>query len=446
MYMPCQHAPGFQQEEPREGAARQGGRRLDWRWRRDRGHVQALPGCDGVSVGEAVGRHQLIDRRADAQRDVEQRIALYDALVNNADRKAGHVLRGLDGSLWAIDHGLTFHRAHKLRTVIWDWAGQRIPEAWLADVDRLRGALSAREDPLCAALDGLLSPDEINALRARAVDQGVALSTTVAPGLPAVEVDPQRIGCLGVSLGGWRTIFLAGMDERIAAACVVGFMSTVQPMIERHIDTHSFAHFVPGLHQHLDLPDVVSLLAPKPLLVQQCKQDGLFPLSGMEASISKIGKVYEKAGVKEKFSGRFYDVPHRFDVAMQDEAYAADIAQRAKDSIVYRKGQGKTVGMPPFGTIRTDRGYLEPSPYGAWLLPDGQYVPGDVEQNSPEPGALWPRTTPRIAQGMVTSADLHQTRMEFGDFAMMRRMLLGIRQRAESRFNEERPVPEVGAG
>lgn len=136
------------------------------------------------------------------------------------------------------------------------------------------------------------------------------------------EVDPGRIGCLGVSLGGWRTIFLAGMDQRIAAACVVGFMSTVEPMIERHIDTHSFAHFVPGLHQQLDLPDVVSMLAPKPLLVQQCRQDGLFPISGMEASVAKIAKVYSKAGVKEKFSGRFYDVPHRFDVAMQDEAFA----------------------------------------------------------------------------------------------------------------------------
>lgn len=136
------------------------------------------------------------------------------------------------------------------------------------------------------------------------------------------EVDPKRIGCLGVSLGGWRTIFLAGLDERIAAACVVGFMSTVRPMIERHIDTHSFAHFVPSLHQWLDLPDVVSLLAPKPLLVQQCRQDGLFPLAGMEASVEKIAAVYAKAGIKERFAGRFYDVPHRFDVAMQDEAFA----------------------------------------------------------------------------------------------------------------------------
>lgn len=135
------------------------------------------------------------------------------------------------------------------------------------------------------------------------------------------EVDPQRIGCLGVSMGGHRTLFLAGMDERIAAACVVGFMSTVTPMIKAHLDTHSFVHFVPGLHRWLDLPDVVSMMAPKPLLVQQCSQDGLFPLTGMKEAVEKIGAVYEKAGVKEQFTGRFYDVPHRFSLAMQDDAF-----------------------------------------------------------------------------------------------------------------------------
>jgi hypothetical protein len=56
---------------------------------------------------------------------------------------------------------------------------------------------------------------------------------------------------------------------------------------------------------------------------------------------------------------------------------------------MYRKGLGKTVGMPPFGTIRNESGYLEPSPYGAWLLPDGRYVPGTIDQDPPEVGALW---------------------------------------------------------
>lgn len=135
------------------------------------------------------------------------------------------------------------------------------------------------------------------------------------------EVDANRIGCVGVSLGGHRSLYLSGMDERIAAACVTGFMSTVGPMIKSHLDTHSFVHFVPGLHQSLDLPDVVSMMAPKPLLVQQCSQDGLFPLSGMQESVEKIAAVYKKAGVAERFTGRFYDLPHRFSRGMQDDAF-----------------------------------------------------------------------------------------------------------------------------
>ncbi|MBY0523217.1 MAG: alpha/beta hydrolase family protein [Gemmataceae bacterium] len=135
------------------------------------------------------------------------------------------------------------------------------------------------------------------------------------------EVDPKRIGCLGISMGGWRTSFLAGLDERISAACVVGFMSTMKPMIKSHLDTHSFVHFVPGLHRYLDLPDVASMMAPKPLMVQQCSKDGLFPLSGMKESLDKIAAIYKKAGVKDRFDGRFYDEPHKFTKPMQDDAF-----------------------------------------------------------------------------------------------------------------------------
>ena len=135
------------------------------------------------------------------------------------------------------------------------------------------------------------------------------------------EVDPRRIGCVGVSMGGHRALYLAALDERIAAACVVGFMSTVKPMLRSHIDTHSFVHFIPALHQWLDMPDVVSMMAPKPLMVQQCRQDGLFPAAGMEQSIEKLVAVYDKAGVSDRFAGRFYDGGHRFDVPMQEDAF-----------------------------------------------------------------------------------------------------------------------------
>jgi dienelactone hydrolase len=135
------------------------------------------------------------------------------------------------------------------------------------------------------------------------------------------EVDAKRIGCLGISMGGYRSLYLAGLDERIKSACVTGFLSSVRPMIRSHLDTHSWIHFLPALHRYLDLPDAASLAAPRPLLVQQCARDRLFPAEGMKEAIKKIAAVYDKAGAKDKFSGRFYDVPHVFSKAMQDEAF-----------------------------------------------------------------------------------------------------------------------------
>lgn len=71
-----------------------------------------------------------------------------------------------------------------------------------------------------------------------------------------------------------------------------------------------------------DLPDVESLAAPRPLLVQQCSRDGLFPLAGMQEAVEKIAAVDEKAGAEDGFSVRFYDMPHHFTIGMQDEAFA----------------------------------------------------------------------------------------------------------------------------
>ena len=73
---------------------------------------------------------------------------------------------------------------------------------------------------------------------------------------------------------------------------------------------------------------------------------------------------------------------------LMDAYYAKDIAAKAKDSIAYRKRQGKVIGLPPFGTTRDDDGYLMPSPEGAWLLPDGTFEKGKPDQ-SPHEQAIW---------------------------------------------------------
>lgn len=89
-------------------------------------------------------------------------ICCFDLLVNSADRKGGHCLAGDDGRIWAVDNGLTFHHEVKLRTVIWDFAGEPIDEDLLAGVRRL--ADTGGPDSLCELLD----PDERAALLARA--------------------------------------------------------------------------------------------------------------------------------------------------------------------------------------------------------------------------------------------------------------------------------------
>jgi dienelactone hydrolase len=181
-------------------------------------------------------------------------------------------------------------------------------------VERLNKVCRAKESTLVKSLTyagvtwpGIVAWDDI-----RTVDYLVSRP----------EVDARRIGCVGVSLGGYRSLFLAGLDDRIAAGCVVGFMSTVRPMIQRHMDTHSFVHFVPALHRYLDFPDVVGLRVPRPLLVQQCSRDALFPPEGMRQAVEKLEAIYAKAGAADRFTARFYPTPHQFGIAMQEDAFA----------------------------------------------------------------------------------------------------------------------------
>ncbi|HXG16076.1 MAG TPA: SCO1664 family protein [Calidithermus sp.] len=107
-------------------------------------------------------RHYFSLRDEPVHRERLRRICLFDLLVNNADRKAGHCLLGLDGRVWAIDNALTFHAEPKLRTVIWDFAGEPIPEPLRADLERLLA--EGPPDDVAA----LLSRPERRALTARA--------------------------------------------------------------------------------------------------------------------------------------------------------------------------------------------------------------------------------------------------------------------------------------
>lgn len=94
-----------------------------------------------------------------------QRMAVLDVLINNADRKGGHALEGVDGSVYGVDHGICLHADNKLRTVLWGWAGQPVPGSLLADIAEFAARVDGRFGD---QLSELITDDEIAALGARA--------------------------------------------------------------------------------------------------------------------------------------------------------------------------------------------------------------------------------------------------------------------------------------
>jgi dienelactone hydrolase len=136
------------------------------------------------------------------------------------------------------------------------------------------------------------------------------------------EVDPRRIGCVGLSVGGVRSAHLAALDDRIKAAVVVGWMTSFPAQLRRRVrNTIGHTKLVPGLYRYLDYPDVASIAMPTPLLVINGSKDELFEPAGVRAAFEKLAACYAKAGIPERLRTRLYDTPHEFNLAMQAEAW-----------------------------------------------------------------------------------------------------------------------------
>jgi uncharacterized repeat protein (TIGR03843 family) len=93
--------------------------------------------------------------------------AVFDVVINNADRKGSHLVLDRSGSLWGFDHGVSCHEEPKLRTVLWGWVGEPLPESELTRLDALAGWLASPSSPVSQTIEGLLSPAEIEALARR---------------------------------------------------------------------------------------------------------------------------------------------------------------------------------------------------------------------------------------------------------------------------------------
>ncbi|WP_394798296.1 SCO1664 family protein [Streptomyces albidoflavus] len=160
------------------------------------GHLLALadaerPAPEGwraIGLAEVPGGGTALLVHADDAR--LRRLAVLDAVINNSDRKGGHLLTSADGRLHGIDHGVTFHTEDKLRTLLWGWAGEPLPEEAVAALGRLAAALG-EDAPLTTRLAALLTPAEVAALRDR-VAALLASGTHPVPGgeWPAIPWPP----------------------------------------------------------------------------------------------------------------------------------------------------------------------------------------------------------------------------------------------------------------
>ncbi|MEZ3178986.1 SCO1664 family protein [Streptomyces pimonensis] len=146
------------------------------------------PGWKAIGFAEVGEGRTALLVHADDER--LRRLAVLDAVINNADRKGGHLLPTAEGLLYGIDHGVTFNTENKLRTLLWGWAGEPLTAEAL---DVLEGLGTALTDtgPLTTALTPLLTRAEIDATRAR-VENLLATGTHPQPGgdWPAIPWPP----------------------------------------------------------------------------------------------------------------------------------------------------------------------------------------------------------------------------------------------------------------
>ncbi|MEV0824028.1 hypothetical protein [Nonomuraea rubra] len=131
--------------------------------------------------------------------------------------------------------------------------------------------------------------------------------------------DVGAVGCAGLSGGGLRAALLGAFDPDVRAVVVAAMASSYRDMLGGHVERHTWMLWPPGLPRLGDYPDLIAARAPGPLMVQYAMRDELFPEAGMLRAHAIIGERYRDA--PESYAAVFAEVPHSFDVPMQERAF-----------------------------------------------------------------------------------------------------------------------------
>lgn len=124
------------------------------------------------------------------------------------------------------------------------------------------------------------------------------------------DVDAGKIGCIGLSLGGTITMYTSAIDERISLAVVEGYASRFKESI---VDIpHCSCNYIPGLLKHVEMPDVLGLVAPRPMFWVTGAQDAIFPLDAFDKARVQVESVYKLLGVQENFATHVHPRGHEY--------------------------------------------------------------------------------------------------------------------------------------
>ena len=145
-------------------------------------------------------------------------------------------------------------------------------------------------------------------------------STEFLASLPMV--DAKRIGCVGCSMGAYRSWMLSALSDRIKAGASICWMITTDAQLTRRFgrkENGGFANCIPGLRQYLDYPHIASLACPKPMLFINGTKDKLFPVPGVKDAFSEMHKVWKSQGADNLLDTELWDIPHSCGLKAQEK-------------------------------------------------------------------------------------------------------------------------------
>lgn len=145
-------------------------------------------------------------------------------------------------------------------------------------------------------------------------------STEFLASLPMV--DAKRIGCVGCSMGAYRSWMLSALSDRIKAGASICWMITTDAQLTRRFgrkENGGFANCIPGLRQYLDYPHIASLACPKPMLFINGTKDKLFPVSGVKDAFAEMHQVWKSQGVDNLLDTELWEIPHSCGLKAQEK-------------------------------------------------------------------------------------------------------------------------------